>query len=203
MIIKTILILGLVTALACGCQTVENRKVTITPSPVPAMSAEKRIPLSAALVLDAEFKNYVVKHELAGLLMESATAHYGVGRYLCGYADDVSKALFKQVTVYDSVEAARNKTDVVLIPKVARSSMSLPSPILVELVAEWTVKERAGERILWLTTTESSVTKKPTMAGMTKSVNATFQQCFDELSLKTLKAFQDSPEIKRLTESSK
>ena len=171
-----------------GCTTTEIRKVFITPTVLPAESTENKISVSAALVLDKPFKEYGTPVNLVG-----ATAIYVLGDHLSRYAVDVSRYLFRHVVVYDSMEVAVNKADVILVPKVARSSMFLTKPRVL-LVVEWLVKDRTGQQTLWLTSIEAE-------AAETKysKLGKACQRVFDDLSLKTLKAFDASPEIKRLT----
>ena len=196
--------LALIACVLAGCTMTEKRKVKINPSPVPGVATESKLPLSAVLVLDKELKNYGIKHELiSGVFWASANASYQVGGHLARYAEDVSRTLFKQVTVVESLDAAPNKADVILIPKAARSDTHIGNPIYVMLCVEWLVKDRAGQQTLWLTSVESQTSEKPVAFAYKKHQNAAYQRVFDDLALKTVKAFQESPEIKRLTAQTK
>lgn len=191
--------LVLIACAFAGCTMTEKRKVKINPSTPSAIPAESKLPLSAVLVLDKELKNYGIKHELAsGMWWVSANASYQVGGHLARYAEDVARSLFKQVTIVESLDAAVNKADVILIPKAARSDTNIGNPIYVMLCMEWLVKDRAGQQTLWLTNVESQTTEKPVAFAYKKHQNAAYQRVFDDLALKTLKAFQESPEIKPL-----
>jgi hypothetical protein len=188
--------LGLALFLVAGCTTTENRKVKIAPSPVPRVTEDQRLPLAVALVLDDAFTTHALRHELQGFWWQSVSAAYGIGPYLERYANDVTRSAFQQVSVFASPAAATGQADVLLVPKVARSTLVLPHPIDVGLVVEWMALDRTGEQVLWLTTLESSARSKK--AGG-RGVNAASQQCFDQLTRMTLEAFTDSAELRRIS----
>lgn len=104
--------------------------------------------------------------------------------------------ILHEVSVFASPAAATGQADVLLVPKVARSTLVLPHPIDVGLVVEWMAQDRSGEQVLWLTTLESSAQSKK--AGG-RGVNAACQQCFDQLTRMTLEAFMDSAELRRIS----
>jgi hypothetical protein len=183
----------LLLCLTAGCGT-ERRQVKFQPSAVGTISAEKKLPLSAALVLDKDFKTYGILVKLVG-----GSASYQIGDQLSTYAQDVSRNLFKQVTVVDTPAGAAGQADVVLIPRAVRSEYYNANPLRVLIVVEWTVNDRAGQQMLWLTSIETETTEGLTLFSHSKHERIAFQRAFDDLSQKTLKAFNESPEIIRLT----
>jgi hypothetical protein len=128
----------------------------------------------------------------------ATTASYQVGGDLARYAEDVSRSLFREVMVFDSADAAKNKADIVLIPKAVRSDTHLGNPIYVMLSIEWQIKDRTENQTLWLATVDSQATEKPAAFGYKKHERIAYQRCFDELCGKTLKAFRESPEVSQL-----
>lgn len=187
----------LLLCLTAGCGT-ELRRVKFQPTPVATISAAQKLPLSAALVLDKDFKTYGILVKLVG-----GDASYQIGDQLASYAKDVAANVFRQVTVVDSESAAANSADVILIPKAVRSEYYNAEPLKVLIVVEWTVKDRAAQQTLWLTSIETESTEHLTLFGFDGHERAAFSRAFDNLSQKTLKAFNESPEIKRLAVQSK
>ena len=137
---KTIPILSFVILLCITVGCVETRTVKFQPAALPATPVEQKVPLSAALVLDRDFKDYGIKAQLVG-----GSAIYPIGSQLTSYAGDVSRNVFQQVAVFDSPEAAIGKADVILIPQAVRSSTHLGNPITVLVAVEWLVKDRRGD----------------------------------------------------------
>ena len=58
------------------------------------------------------------------------------------------------------------------------------------MLEQWTLRDRDNRNILWMATVDGQ------SADRRKRV---FQQLFDDLNAKSYRAFQDSPEIKRLS----
>lgn len=168
-----------------GC--VETRRVSVNPTILPDIGMENKFPPTAALVIDNNLKEYGISVQLAG-----GSGLYGLGEHLPVYAENVARNLFRQVTVYDSLTSAANKADVILIPKAVRSAIFVTNPIRVFLCVEWTVKDGPSQQTLWLKSIESEDTEPPSFGG--KSMQLAFQRVFDDLSLKTLKSFRESPE---------
>ena len=183
---------GLLLWLGAGCGT---RAVSVSPTVLPEPRPENKIPLVVGLVMDKSFRDYGLSVDQVG-----GPATYPVGAYLSSYAERVSRNLFKKVTVYDSVGAAvaPDKSDVILVPKAVRSGYFDERPLKVLLCVEWTVLDRTGKQTLWLTTIESEATEYPDLFSHVQQESAAFQQVFDELCARTLKAFRESPETKRL-----
>jgi hypothetical protein len=195
----TICMVSLVLLLGCfvtGCSMVETRKVDVDPYSLPATPVEKKLPISAALVLDNEFKTYAIKHELISIVPgTSETAAYQIGPHLERYAKDVATDVFQHTSVFNSVDEAASKCDVILEPKAVRSSTNITTPIQVMLVIEWQVKDRSGQNLIWLTSIESQASVKPAAFGHGKAQRETYTRIFYDLSLKTIEAFRKSPEV--------
>jgi len=185
--------LGLLLCLAAGCGT-DIRRVKFQTPALAATPVENKLPLSAALVISPELKDYGIMVNLIG-----GKARYPVGAQLAKGAQDVAANVFRQVTVVDSEGAAAKNADVVLVPKAVRSEYNITNPLKLLLVMEWTVLDRAGGQTVWLTTIEAEVTETSRLFGHGKLESDIFQRTVDELDRKALKAFQESPEIKRLS----
>jgi hypothetical protein len=187
-----------------GCSTVDRRKVALNPYTIPSTPMEKKFPISAALVLDNEFKTYVVKHELIGAFPgQTVTAEFMVGPHLERYARDVATDIFQQISVFNSVEEAATKCDVILVPKAARSSTNITIPVQVMLVIEWQVKNPSAQNLIWLTSVESQVSVRPTAFGADKARRKAYTSVFYDLSIKTIEAFRKSPEITSISSKQK
>jgi len=187
---KVVLILGwsLLIMTLTGC--VERKDVKIHPTVLPATPLDHKFPLSAAVVVDRELKEYGIQHQ-----MLDGTGIFEMGEHLSLYATNISRDLFREVTVYDSLEAAANKADVILIPKAIRSSVYLANPVRVMICVEWTVKNRSGQKVLLLASIESEGNKPNQFFDFRPKMWEAFQQMMDELCFKTLKAFRESPEM--------
>jgi hypothetical protein len=194
--LATGLTLALLTLALTGCT--ETRKVKFIPSALPARAGTAHLPATGALVLDDAFKKYNGETKLIG-----GKAKIPLGEYLCDYATNVVRSTFKQVNVVSSLPAAANSADAILIPKVVRSDFSIFSTTSI-IAVEWTVKDRAGQNLIWLNTFEGQGTE-PGGSGFTykKHNRLRARKVFDDLTLKTLEGFNESPEIKRLAEQPK
>jgi len=189
-----LLSLSIVLCVGSGCSTTETRKVNVKPYATGAARLENRFHLAAALVMDKEFKNYHSRNSFYSV--GTMTFIYPFGEVLSQYAKNVSEGMFNQVAMCDSLEGAVNRADVILIPKVVRSNVAIADDYRTQIEVEWLVKDRAGRNSLWLTTIEA----KAAASGFNGYARekASLQGAFDELSVKTLKAFQESPELKRI-----
>jgi hypothetical protein len=198
-LITNLVIFSLTTGVFTGCTITEKQKLKITPSPVPTGAAEGKLPMSVALVLDKEFKTTGLKFQQAGFpWFVTQEVIFQAGPHLQRYAEDVTKALFTQVMEFDSADAAVGKTDIILVPRVAQSVIDLRNPVYWSVVVEWTVKDRAAQQKLWLTSIESKATEKGAIFGVKQKLTTVVQSCLDDLSQKTFNVFQQSPEMKRL-----
>jgi hypothetical protein len=161
------------------------------PLPLPATTAEQKIPLSVALVLDKPFVTYgVVVQRLDGPTI------FQVGNQLRSAAIAVSQAAFKSVTVFDSVEAAANKADLILIPKLERSNFWAGPTLRLLLSEQWEVKNGKADRTVWVGTFDA---ESQTSNGFSKQPREIlFSTAVNQLDEKSLKALSESPEIKAL-----
>lgn len=183
--------LSLVLLVLTGCA--ETRRVEFTPSTLLAQSGSTRVPVKAALVLDDDFKNYNAESKLYG-----GRALYPLGEYLLDYATIVAKNTFEQINVVSSLPAATNTADVILIPRVIRSDFSIFSTTSI-ISVEWTVKDRTGQNLIWLNTFEGQGTEERGNFNYNKHNMIRARKVFDDLTIKTLKGLNESPEIKRLS----
>lgn len=177
-----------------GCSNVNT--VVIKPSPRVA-STGTPAPVHVALLLDAEFTGYRWRPAPKGMV-------YPLGDALRRLAEDVVRSEFRQVTVVPDAAAAVNRADAVLYPRVVKIEQVLPiwaySERELVIVIEWTLKDRANERVVWLTTVRADATEKAgTAFSMKRHEQALFQRVFDGLAEKSAIAMRESPEIGRLS----
>ena len=177
---------ALAVALSGGCSNV----VSVQQTP---LSGGQVLPHRAALALDQEFTGYTYPMALVG-----GTDMYPMGAALQGYAQNVTSKSFQQVDVVPSAEqgASLNSDDSILIPRVVKCDNSIgkwvpfvEGDISTTLVVEWTAKNRATQNTVWLKTITANGT-----AGWNHKSDM-FQKLFDDLNLKTYKAFQEAPEL--------
>ncbi len=190
------LTLSLLALFLTGCT--ETRKVKFIPSTLPAMAGTDRVPASGSLVLNDAFRKYNAETKLIG-----GKARIPLGEYLCDYATNVARNVFRETAVASSLPTAINTADAILVPRVVRSDFSVFSATS-QIAVEWTVMDRTGERLVWLNTFEGQGTEKGGSAFTDKKhrrIRA--RKVFDDLTLKTLRGFNESPEIKRLGQQSK
>lgn len=185
------LLLPLLLALVVGPGCAETRAVKATPKPLEIAAAEPKHDAHVALVLEPELKVHAVKMQLIG-----GEAIHPIGEQLAAHATDVTRNVFRDVQVYDSVAAASGKADLVVLVKATKSSLFAPNPIKVLIAEEWTIKDRSGQQTLWLTTIEAEANDKPALAAVGKRVNRAFQTAFDQLSAKAYATLRDSTELK-------
>lgn len=190
--ILQLLSLSFILYFSTGC--VETRQIDANPIALMPIAVNSKLPLTAGLVVDKTLKEYKLTHQLVG-----GSAQFPIGKQLAFYAEDVARNLFKQVTVFDSPQAAMNKVDVILAPNPTRSALFIINPISVLLVIEWTVKDRVNQQTLWLTSIECQANETAGTFSHEESLEKAFQRCFDELSQKTFTAFSKSPEIRLLS----
>jgi hypothetical protein len=180
----------LLLALASGCTHL--MKVVIQPVALPA---GQMLPHHVALVLDQEFANY--KYEFH----RQDTYIYPLGAPLQDYARQVAGKTFQQVDVVPSLETAASLTsaDLILIPRAVKCECAAPvwgwENANLTFVVSWTAKDRATQNTIWLQTITANATGKlPEIFEFKKVI--LYQKLFDDLSLKTYKAFQDAPELR-------
>ena len=177
----------LVLTLASGCANIVTVKQT-------SLTGGQVLPHQVVLVLNQEFTDYKHKMVLVG-----GTDTYPMGTALQDYARNVTAKSFQQIEVAPSAEQAAplKADDLILIPGVVKSDNSLskfipfvPPKITMTLVVEWTAKNRVSQNIVWLKTITANATENCNRKGKL------FQKLFDDLNLKTYKAFQEAPELR-------
>ena len=179
--------------LVCGCTETAKMKVAPTAFHVPA-SSPSQASRTAALVLDKSFTQHQCEMHLIG-----GTRVFPLGGPLTQYARDTAKQLFSQVREFDSEAAAVDQADLILVPHMARSSLTGPVPFKALLRTEWTVKDRAGQQTVWLTSVDGTSEVRPGFGAAKKAERQAWQDAFDQLARKTVEAFQASPELARQT----
>jgi hypothetical protein len=119
---------------------------------------------------------------------------FPIGGSLSHYAEDVTRTSFASVAVFDTEEAAAGKADVILIPRVERSSVYPTNPSRVTMLITWKALDRNGERPLWVATIEGEGMDRET--SMTGVARQAFEATFDDLAQGTVDAFEASPELR-------
>jgi hypothetical protein len=187
-----------VITLTTGCTL--NKRVSVKPSPTVSQGVTGgKLPCSAVVVLTPELKSFKSTRHV-GL----DTEYYLLGEPLTRYVKDVSKAIFSEVKSVDSLAAAPNQGDIVLVPKPVRSDVAIVPGhgVRVLIAVEWLVKDRTGQKTIWLRTVEGDVAE---ILGFNlgKHIQIGFQRCFDELSSRTLSAIAESQEIRTAISTAK
>lgn len=189
----------MILALASGCSVIEKRAVEINPIALQDVPDDRKLPLSALLVIDDDFKNHAIKHELASIVPGvSETAAYQVGPHLERYAQDAVATVFRTSRRVDSLEAARGIGDLILVPKVTRSSTNITHPIQVMIIVEWQVKSSSGRDLIWLTSVESQTSVPNELFGSAKVRRQAYTNVLSDLYTKTVEALRTAPEITTL-----
>lgn len=153
------------------------------------------LPHRAALVLNQELADY--KHKL---YLVGGTEVYPLGSALQDYARSVTGKCFQQVDIVPSEEKAASliSDDLILIPRAVKSDTSFGHlKFTITLVVEWTAKNRASQKTVWLKTITGNASEEMGSAFTTdKHKLKLFQNVFDDLSPQTYKAFQEAPELR-------
>jgi len=186
---------GLLLALASGCTHTFTAKITVKPTD---LRAGQKMPHRAALVLNQELADYKYEFQAMGI-----TTVYPFGPALQDYARAVATHSFQEVQVAPSAEKAAEMStaDLVLIPRAVKADQSVGiyawNKVHFTLVVEWAAKERAGQNTVWLKTITAEASE-PMGNAFTggKHWLVLEQKLFDDLSLKTQAAFQESPELR-------
>ena len=184
----------LILALASGCTHINP--VTVYSTALPTVG--QLLPHRAALVLDQDFSNYKQQFTDHGDMCIRP-----MGIVLQDYARNVASKSFQQVDAVPSAEQgfALTSADLVLIPRVVKTDCSLPvfsfEKIRQTIVVEWTAKDRASQNTIWLKTiTANSEAVVGSIFTGKEQDHILYQKLFDDLSLKTQKAFQEAIEFR-------
>jgi hypothetical protein len=160
-----------------------------------ALTEGQLLPHRAVLVLNPELADYKHEFHLVG-----GTDVYPIGSALQDYARNVSDKCFEKVDVAASEDKAASLTsdDLILIPRVVKSDTSFGQrKYAITLVMEWTAKERASQKTIWLKTITGNATEEMGSAfTIMKHRRILFQNLFDDLGPQTFKAFQQAHELR-------
>ena len=163
-----------------------------------ALAAIPKSPARIALVLDKSFTEYTHEMNMVGDKYVSP-----LGPALREYARNVTENRFGQVSVHASPEDAAGKVEAILIPKVAKFDESYGlwagSPHNVVMIVEWSLKDRDNQRELWLDSIDARAEgKMGNVFSYKRNHRDLMQRLFEDLSIKTQKAFEHSGEINLL-----
>lgn len=183
---RTLLPLGAL-LLACAVGCVETTKVKISHEPSAALSGTSRSPRTAALVITPELREHSCRIRLVG-----GSRIYPLGEHMVLYAREVAAALFAQVNEFASEADAAGKGDVILIPRMVKSSISGPVPMETLLRAEWTIKDRNGQETLWVANAEGTGSVKPKILGVGTAERKSWQQAYDQLMAGTAEVLNEA-----------
>jgi len=180
-----------------ACSNVQ--KVAYRP---PSMAGIQKHPLRVALVLDKAFTEYTL-----GGNKEIYT--YPLGDYLRQSALDVARSTFSDVKQFDSIASASQSTesDAILIPKLVkvearRVGMAWAKREIL-VVLEWTMKQRASQKTVWLATVEGTASNKVgTGFSMDRRDREAMQAALEDASRKSINAVQSAQEIKAFSRAS-
>jgi len=171
--------------LAAGCT--HTTKIRVAPTANIQTAVATRISLHVGLMLDASFCSYT-KEFSTGM---GDTWVYRLGPRLQQQSISLCEQTFQRVKVSTN-GVAPDGVDVLLIPEIHRCgyARSTTDELMFTLPVQWTMKDPGGRHILWMATPDGRA------RGRDKRV---FQSLFDDLVNNSYRAFQESPEIRRLS----
>lgn len=194
--LSAVLLLFLVT----GCTHLV--KIKVQPATLPVVS---KLPVHAALVMDGGLTNFVYDYHLQGDIFR-----YQFGPPLRDYARHLTGASFAQVDEVSSKAAALADTsaDIVLIPRGVKADQGVGvwawDKVNFTMVIEWTAIDRTSQNTIWLKTITADASEAEGNAfTATHDRNVLMQKLFNDLSAKTLDAFQKAPELHGQTTTQK
>ena len=167
-------------ALTAGCRTA-NMKVAPT-ARIQNVSTQ-RIPLSVGLMLDDRLCTN-------RFIPNSGGRIYPFGPTLKQQSISLCEQSFENVIVSTNGLVPAG-VDVTLAPELHRCGVSTPHGRQLDVIVllQWTLRTSDNRDILWMAT----------VAGCgSESSPKVYQLLFDDLATKSYRAFQESPEIKRL-----
>lgn len=169
--------------LAVGCTHTAKVRVQTT-ARIQAPAAAK-IPLHVALMLEDRFCTNTVVNHFAG-----DTFVYPLGPTLREQSISLCEQTFQKVTVSTNGVVPAG-VDAVLTPELYRTGFARTSRVHLHftLLVQWTLRDPDNRNVLWMTTVDAQA------ANLEKRV---FQLLYDDLSTKSHRQFQESPEIKRI-----
>jgi len=174
-------------ALAAGCM---DLNMSIRPTDLPAGD---KLPLHAVLVLNQDLSSFKYEYNNNGVV-------YPFGSLVQDYARHVVSTSFQHVDEATSSEKAFGNlsADIVLIPRPVKAERHLAmygwDTNDFTLVVEWVAKDRATRNTVWQRTIAADASEK--LSDDVWHPGYLVQKLFDDLSLKTLEAFQKAPELR-------
>jgi hypothetical protein len=188
-------------ALATLPACTHTAKINVKPTALPSHA---RHAARAALVLDDSLSKYQFEFKMAGDKFV-----FPFGPALTGYAKNVSQHCFSKVTTYPTGEAATGQdADLILHPRALKaehaSGMMAWSDRKLTLQVEWVARDRSNKNTVWLQSfTAEGVNSAGNLFTGKKHEEVLYQRLFDDLSLKTVEAIQNSPELKAVSTNTK
>ncbi len=172
--------------------------VTTIPIATTSLPPTDKSPAKVALVLEKQFSEF--KYQLKQM---GDTFEYPLGEAFQNYARNVTGSRFAQVSIFPVAPESAEGIDGILFPKVVKVEESRGlftwTERRVVAVVEWTLKDRYNQKIIWLNTFDAEAGRVPGPAWHVKeNEGRLFQDLFDQLSLKTQKAFVESKEFELL-----
>jgi hypothetical protein len=119
------------------------------------------------------------------------------------YCRSVTEQAFQKVRVCKDASEAVDTADAILTPRVIKIRYTMPTSgwddSTIQIVMEWTLKDRGNKDILWMTTIDGSA-KHPFVGAVPfeNSFKVLVNKGFEDLYTKTLRALQTAPEIRTL-----
>jgi hypothetical protein len=165
-----------------GCT--HNMKVKVGEAARVGNWESSRSPMKVGLVLTPEFCSY--SHEFKNM---GDTWVYKLGPHLQSHAISLCQQSFQQVVVSTNGLPPAG-VDYVLSAEVHRSGYAIGgAKLMFTMLLQWTLRDQANKEVLWMYTADAQAADSP---------KRVFQALFDQLDAKSYRAFQESPEIKRL-----
>jgi hypothetical protein len=184
--ISLVAVLGL---FAVGCTHTAKVRVQSTARIMDPAAA--KIPLHVALMLEDRFCTYSSVSSMG----PGDTFVYPLGPALRQSAVSLCEQSFQRVTISTN-EVVPAGVDAVLTPELYRTGFARTSRVHLRftILVQWTLREPENRNVLWMTTVDGQG------ADVEKRV---FQLLCDDLTAKSYRAFQNSPEIRRISAKAK
>lgn len=137
-----------------SCSSAVN--LSIKYHPIEPSPGSRSIPGNIVLQLTREFENYKFRWAM------STPTEYPIGKPLSQYAEAVTGALFRDLTVvHGNVVPTETVATFVLVPKVCGISVPIRYAALqertVKVSIEWSLRNRTGD-VLWIKTIDGEAT---------------------------------------------
>jgi len=193
--VPLVLLIALLGLTSVGCKTVQTFQFK------PSTNTLTKHPLSVALVVENDFCQLEQRRDPEGYV-------YPLGAYLCPCVRHLAQGAFTKVSEFNSLDAALKSTDadVVLAPKFVKLEIRARGVAWEKrhalVVLEWTLKGTKDQRTVWLATVEGRAEGTVgTAFSMDKKDRETLQQALDDLHRSSIRAFNESDEIRAFVQS--